>query len=100
VRKASGVVYLYFFYGGNILEFPSDSSLQREHDWTLSYLSIPLSELSQNECSQNVYNVMNQIQEHRQMLAHDQEGVFRMRSTMFTLSQEWQMDFSVSINKD
>ena len=40
------------------------------------------------------------IADHREQLSHDQDGVFRMRSTMFTLSQEWQMDVSISTNMD
>ena len=48
VRKTTGVE-LYFFYGGNILEFPSESTQQREFDWTWSYLAIPLKELSHDK---------------------------------------------------
>ena len=57
VLKPTGVE-LYFFYGGNILEFPSETNNQKEFDWTWTYLALPLKELSHDKV-QNMQSVMS-----------------------------------------
>jgi hypothetical protein len=60
---------------------------------------VPLASLGEDKVA-NIQLAFDQVESHRQGLSHDQEGVFRMRSTMLTMTQEWQMDVSISINKD
>ena len=44
-------VELYFFYGGDILDFPSETNAQKEYDWTWSYLPLKLKELGQDKAA-------------------------------------------------